>query len=52
MDRYKSGPDGKPRVVIEQLISEIDLRPVRVGDVDQVDLVDNVLRFWFTLSQS
>lgn len=50
-DLFYSGPDGEPRAVVEQLIGEIGLRPVRVGDADQADLVDSLLRFWFTLSQ-
>jgi len=50
-DLFYSGPDGQTRAVIEQLISEIGLQPVRVGDTDQADLVDSLMRFWFTLSQ-
>ncbi|HEY0757493.1 MAG TPA: NAD(P)-binding domain-containing protein [Ktedonobacteraceae bacterium] len=50
-DLFYSGPDGEPRVMVEQLISEIGLQPVRVGDTDQADLVDSLLRFWFTLAQ-
>jgi predicted dinucleotide-binding enzyme len=50
-DLFYSGPDGATGAVVEQLISEIGLRPVRVGDTDQADLVDSLLRFWFNLSQ-
>ncbi len=50
-DLFYSGPAGETLAVVEQLIDEIGLRPVRVGDTDQADLVDSLLRFWFTLSQ-
>ena len=43
-DLFYSGPDDTSRVV-EQLISEIGLQPVRVGDADQADVIDGLLRF-------
>ena len=33
----------------EQLIADVGLRPVRVGDIDAVDVVDGVGRLWLTL---
>jgi 8-hydroxy-5-deazaflavin:NADPH oxidoreductase len=51
-DLFYCGPAGESQTVVEQLISEVGLRPVRVGDADQADLVDSLLRFWFTLSHS
>ncbi len=51
-DLFYSGPDGEARAVVEQLIGEIGLQPVRVGDTDQAAVVDGVLRLWFTLSRS
>lgn len=33
----------------EQLISDVGLRPVRVGDIDAIDVVDGVGRLWLTL---
>ncbi|HKV03001.1 MAG TPA: NAD(P)-binding domain-containing protein [Ktedonobacteraceae bacterium] len=51
-DLFYCGPAGSSQTVVEQLISEVGLRPVRVGDADQADLVDSLLRFWFTLSHS
>lgn len=50
-DLFYSGPAGEPGAVAEQLISEIGLQPVRVGDSDQADVVDSLLRLWFTLAQ-
>src|SRR5712691_10731586 len=40
---FYSGPDGEPRKAIEQLIGEAGLEPVRVGDSDQAEVVDNIL---------
>jgi len=51
-DLFYSGPDGEARAVVEQLIEEIGLHPVRVGDTDQAAVVDEVTRLWFTLSRS
>ena len=34
---------------IEQLIADVGLRPVRVGDIDAVAAVDGVARLWLTL---
>src|SRR3954451_5337345 len=34
---------------VERLISDVGLRPVRVGDIDVVDVVDGVGRLWLTL---
>lgn len=49
-DHFYCGPDGESRAVVERLISDIGLRPVRVGDADQVEVVDSLLRLWFTLA--
>ena len=34
---------------IEQLIADVGLRPVRVGDIDAIDVVDGAARLWLTL---
>jgi predicted dinucleotide-binding enzyme len=34
---------------VEQLIADVGLRPVRVGDIDAIDVVDGVGRLWLTL---
>ena len=31
------------------LIADVGLRPVRVGDIDAIDVVDGVGRLWLTL---
>jgi predicted dinucleotide-binding enzyme len=45
-DLFWCGPDD-PRV--EQLIADVGLRPVRVGDSDAIDVVDGAGRLWLTL---
>ncbi len=50
-DLFYCGPDGEARVQVEQLISDVGMRPVRVGDVDQVEVVDAVLRLFFALAR-
>ncbi|HEX2647722.1 MAG TPA: hypothetical protein VHO95_10885, partial [Candidatus Dormibacteraeota bacterium] len=50
-DLFYAGPDGPGKAVVEQLISDVGLRPVWVGGTDQAGTVDGVLRLWFTLSQ-
>jgi 8-hydroxy-5-deazaflavin:NADPH oxidoreductase len=47
-DLFYAGPDDH----IERLIADAGVRPVRVGGTDTADVVDGVLRLWFTLSQS
>jgi 8-hydroxy-5-deazaflavin:NADPH oxidoreductase len=47
-DLFYAGPDD----AIEPLITDVGVRPVRVGGADAVDVVDGVLRLWFTLAQS
>ncbi|HKW07016.1 MAG TPA: NAD(P)-binding domain-containing protein [Candidatus Dormibacteraeota bacterium] len=48
---FYAGPEGEGQKVVEQLISEVGLNPVWVGGTDAVDVVDGVLRLWFTLSR-
>jgi predicted dinucleotide-binding enzyme len=43
------GPDGPASATVEQLITEVGSRPVRVGDADSAEIVDGVLRLWFAL---
>lgn len=51
-DLFYAGPEGAHQKTVEQLISDVGVRPVRVGGSDQADVVDGVLRLWFTLAQS
>ncbi len=51
-DLFYAGPDGESQVQIEQLISDVGLRPIRLGGTDQIALVDAMLGLWFTLSKT
>jgi 8-hydroxy-5-deazaflavin:NADPH oxidoreductase len=48
-DLFYCGPDDG-REAVEQLIEDIGLRPMRLGDLDQVGLVDAVAGIWFALA--
>jgi predicted dinucleotide-binding enzyme len=48
-DLFYCGPEGDAREVVEQLIADVGLRPIRLGDVDQVGVVDSVGSLWFAL---
>lgn len=50
-DLFYCGPE-KDAPVVERLIEDVGLRPIRVGGMDAVDTVDGVLRLWYTLAQS
>jgi 8-hydroxy-5-deazaflavin:NADPH oxidoreductase len=45
-DLFWCGPEDAG---IEQLIADVGLRPVRVGGIDAIDVVDGVGRLWLTL---
>jgi 8-hydroxy-5-deazaflavin:NADPH oxidoreductase len=45
-DLFWCGPDDAG---VEQLIADVGLRPVRVGDIDAIDIVDGVARLWLAL---
>jgi predicted dinucleotide-binding enzyme len=45
-DLFWCGPDDAE---LEKLLGEVGPRPVRVGDIDLIDVVDGVARLWLTL---
>jgi len=45
-DLFWCGPEGAG---VEQLIGDVGLRPVWVGDIGAIDVVDGVGRLWLTL---
>lgn len=47
---FYCGPKGDGQTALEQLITEIGLHPVRVGDLDQAETVDNILALWASLA--
>ncbi|HLJ82358.1 MAG TPA: NAD(P)-binding domain-containing protein [Ktedonobacterales bacterium] len=50
-DMFYAGPEGDSQAQVEQLISEVGLRPMRLGGVDQFSTVDSLLGLWFTLAR-
>ena len=48
-DMFFCGPDGPARSTVERLISDVGLRPVWLGGPEEVEVVDGMLRVWFTL---
>jgi 8-hydroxy-5-deazaflavin:NADPH oxidoreductase len=49
-DLFYCGPGGEAQLLVETLIRDVGLRPVRVGDLSQVHLVDMVASLWFALA--
>ena len=49
-DLLFAAEEGKAREVAEQLIRDVGLRPVWVGGIDAIELVDNLTRLWFALA--
>jgi predicted dinucleotide-binding enzyme len=47
---YCGADEPEAQAVVENLIKDVGLRPVRVGGLDQVDVVDGVLHLWITLA--
>jgi predicted dinucleotide-binding enzyme len=50
-DLFYAGPEGESQKDLERLIADAGLGPVWVGGADAVDVVDGVLRLWFTLAR-
>ena len=48
-DLLYCGADNEARPIVEELIAEVGLRPVRVGDLDQIQLVDSLGALWAAL---
>jgi predicted dinucleotide-binding enzyme len=48
-DLFYAGPEAD-RALVEQLIGDVGLRPIRLGDADQAGVVDTVLGLWFALA--
>ena len=48
-DLFYCGPEGESRARVERLISDVGLNPIYVGGPEQVEVVDSVLKLWFTL---
>jgi predicted dinucleotide-binding enzyme len=48
---YCGQADEQARQQVEGLIQDIGLRPIYVGGLDQLPVVDNLTRLWFTLAR-
>lgn len=49
-DLFYCGSDGDSRPIVEQLISAVGLRPVYLGGIEQVGVVDSITGLWFSLA--
>jgi hypothetical protein len=49
-DLFYCGASGDSQSVVERLIEDVGLRPIRLGDLDKVHLVDSVAAIWFALA--
>ena len=49
-DLFYCGPDGEARAKVEQLISDVGLRPVYLGGNEQMGLLDSIASLWFALA--
>lgn len=50
VDLFYCGDPGDARPTVEQLIADIGLRPIYVGDLTQLDAVDSLAKLWFALA--
>ena len=48
-DLFYCGPEGESQTVIEGLIGDVGLRPIRVGGIETAPLVDSVGSLWVEL---
>jgi predicted dinucleotide-binding enzyme len=49
-DLFYCGNAGEAQPIVEKLISDVGIRPVYVGDLDQAPAVDALLELWVTLA--
>ncbi len=50
IDLFFCGDAGDARQTVESLIVDVGLRPVYIGDLTQVEVVDNLTKLWFALA--
>jgi predicted dinucleotide-binding enzyme len=50
IDLFYCGDPGEAKETAEQLIADIGLRPIYVGNLDQVAVIDTLTRLWFALA--
>ena len=49
-DHFYCGDSGPAQEVVQSLIADIGLRPIYIGNRDQVGVVDNLVRLYFALA--
>lgn len=49
-DLFYCGPSGEVQRTVEQLISAVGMRPVYLGGVEQLGLLDSITSLWMTLA--
>lgn len=49
-DLFYCGPGGEAQHTVEQLISAVGMRPVYLGGVEQLGLLDSITSLWMTLA--
>ncbi len=49
VDLFYCGPEGESQAVVERLIANVGLRPIRVGGIETAPLVDSVGSLWVAL---
>jgi len=49
VDLIYCGDSGEAQMAVEQLIADIGLRPIYIGNLEQLPVVDNLARLWFAL---
>jgi 8-hydroxy-5-deazaflavin:NADPH oxidoreductase len=49
-DLFYCGPDGDAQTTVEQLISDVGLRPIYLGGSERMGLLDSVAALWFALA--
>ena len=49
-DLFYCGSDGEAKSKVEQLISDVGLRPIYLGGSEQMGLLDSLTSLWFTLA--
>ena len=48
-DLFYAGPEGEADATVAGLIADVGLRPVRVGDRTQLEVVENLAALWFAM---
>ncbi len=49
IDLFYCGEGGSSQAIVDQLVSDIGLRPVYIGETEKSVLLDGLTRLWFTL---